>query len=312
MEQRIFELLNYCYSDSLTEETGKLNYQLFIMSLKSMLPFENKIGCKFDEARYSDEVKTLRYYLNGNDELVINKIKQNKPLTKSDVLIEYKIVPIVIANTYWENIINEALKCVVFYTYSKDSILEAIVLSSVLHEYIEGSSLNIDYLHDVAKKRIIEFSIKDFYKDNFNISVKNNYIISFEKERISYLIKDNIFDIPSIANKKLINYILNNNHKENSKECSQENSKEYSLESALVADSNKAYLLSFSSYLYKLRKGILDPNKIKYNSSDKTDLKIHLEKESFTHPILGKCLVIKRTENGAIVKTKIGNINVKG
>ncbi len=298
MEQRIFELLNYCYSDSLTEETGKLNYQLFIMSLKSMLPFESKIGCKFDEVRYSDEVKTLRYYLNGNDELVINKIKQNKPLTKSDVLIEYKIVPIVIANTYWENIINEALKCVVFYTYSKDSILEAIVLSSVLHEYIEGSSLDIEYLHDVTKKRIIEFSIKDFYKDNFNISVKNNYIISFEKERISYLIKDNIFDIPSIANKKLINYILNNNHRE-------------SLQS-VITDSNKAYLLNFSSYLYKLRKGILDPNKIKYNSSDNTDLKIHLEKESFNHPILGKCLVIKRTENGAIVKTKIGNINVKG
>jgi len=299
MEQRIFELLNYCYSDSLTEETGKLNYQLFIMSLKSMLPFESKIGCKFDEVRYSDEVKTLRYYLNGNDEIVINKIKQNKPLTKSDVLIEYKIVPIVIANTYWENIINEALKCVVFYTYSKDSILEAIVLSSVLHEYIEGSSLDIEYLHDVTKKRIIEFSIKDFYKDNFNISVKNNYIISFEKERISYLIKDNIFDIPSIANKKLINYILNNNHRE-------------FLQSALITDSNKAYLLNFSSYLYKLRKGILDPNKIKYNSSDNTDLKIHLEKESFNHPILGKCLVIKRTENGAIVKTKIGNINVKG
>jgi len=298
VEQRIFELLNYCYSDSLTEETGKLNYQLFIMSLKSMLPFESKIGCKFDEVRYSDEVKTLRYYLNGNDELVINKIKQNKPLTKSDVLIEYKIVPIVIANTYWENIINEALKCVVFYTYSKDSILEAIVLSSVLHEYIEGSSLDIEYLHDVTKKRIIEFSIKDFYKDNFNISVKNNYIISFEKERISYLIKDNIFDIPSIANKKLINYILNNNHRE-------------SLQS-VITDSNKAYLLNFSSYLYKLRKGILDPNKIKYNSSDNTDLKIHLEKESFNHPILGKCLVIKRTENGAIVKTKIGNINVKG
>ncbi len=299
MEQRVFELLNYCYSDSLTEETGKLNYQLFIMSLKSMLPFESKIGCKFDEVRYSDEVKTLRYYLNGNDELVINKIKQNKPLTKSDVLIEYKIVPIVIANTYWENIINEALKCVVFYTYSKDSILEAIVLSSVLHEYIEGSSLDIDYLHDITKKRIIEFSIKDFYKDNFDILVKNNYIISFEKERISYLIKDNIFDIPSIANKKLINYILNNNHRE-------------SLQSALITDSNKAYLLNFSSYLYKLRKGILDPNKIKYNSSDNTDFKIHLEKESFNHPILGKCLVIKRTENGAIVKTKIGNINVKG
>ena len=295
MEQKIFDFINYCYSDSLTEEIGKLNYQLFIMSLKSMLPFENKIGCKFDEIRYINEINTLRYYINGNNELVVNKIKQNKPLTKADNLVEYKIIPIIIANTIWKNIINEALRCVVFYTYSKETILETIVLASVLHEYIEGNSIDLDYLHDITKKRIIEFSIKDFYKDNFNILVKNNYVINFEKGRISYIMQNNIFDIPSISDKKLINYIINNNTQQNT----------------LITDSNKANLLSFSSYLYKLRKGILDPNKIKYNFSDNTDLKIYLEKESFTHPILGKCLVIKRIENGAIVKTKIGNIKVR-
>ena len=295
MEQKIFDFINYCYSDSLTEEIGKLNYQLFIMSLKSMLPFENKIGCKFDEIRYINEINTLRYYINGNDELVVNKIKQNKPLTKADNLVEYKIIPIIIANTIWKNIINEALRCVVFYTYSKETILETIVLASVLHEYIEGNSIDLDYLHDITKKRIIEFSIKDFYKDNFNILVKNNYVINFEKGRISYIMQNNIFDMPAISDKKLIKYIVNNNTQQNT----------------LITDSNKANLLSFSSYLYKLRKGILDPNKIKYNFSDNTDLKIYLEKESFTHPILGKCLVIKRLENGAIVKTKIGNIKVR-
>ncbi len=310
MEQKIFELLNYCYSDSLTEEIGKLNYQLFIMSLKSMLPFENKIGCKFDETRYLNEVKTLRYYINGNDEMVVNKIKQNKPLTKADDLVEYKIIPIVIANTLWENIVNEVLKCVVFYTYSKETILEAIVLASVLHEYIEGNNIDKDYLHEVTKKRIIEFSIKDFYKDNFNILVKNNYVINFEKGRISYIMQNNIFDIPSIADKKIINYIINNNI-ELSQELSKENSLEHSKRSALITDANKANLLSFSSYLYKLRKGILDPSKLKYNYNNNTDLKIYIEKENFIHPILGKCLVINRTENGTIVKTKIGNIKVR-
>ena len=106
--------------------------------------------------------------------------------------------------------------------------------------------------------------------------------------------QNNIFDIPSIGSKKIINFIINNNR-----------------DAASVTNLNKANLLSFSSYLYKLRKGILDPNKIKYNCNEKTDLKIHLEKESFIHPVLGKCLVVKRIENGAIVKTKIGNIKVK-
>lgn len=310
MEQKIFELLNYCYSDSLTEEIGKLNYQLFIMSLKSMLPFENKIGCKFDEIRYLNEVKTLRYYINGNDDMVVNKIKQNKPLTKVDDLVEYKIIPIVIANTLWKNIINETLKCVVFYTYSKETILEAIVLASVLHEYIEGNNIDINYLHEVTKKRIIEFSIKDFYKDNFNILVKNNYVISFEKSRISYIMQNSIFDIPAIADKKLINYILNKS-RVFSQELSQENSLKHSQERALITDTNKENLLNFSSYLYKLRKGILDPSKLKYNCNDNTDLKIYIEKENFIHPILGKCIVINRTENGAIVKTKIGNLKVR-
>ena len=52
MEQRINELIKYCISDSLKDEIPDLNYQLFTMSMRSMLPFENKIGCEFDEDRY--------------------------------------------------------------------------------------------------------------------------------------------------------------------------------------------------------------------------------------------------------------------
>lgn len=309
MEQRIFEFIKYCYSDSLTEEIPELNYQLFTISLKSMLPFENKIGCKFDERRYSDEIKTLRYYINGEDELVINKIKQNKPLIALDNLIEYKIIPIVISNVLWENIINEVLKCVVFYTYSKESILEAIALSSLLHEYIENNSTDKDCLHEITKKRIIEFSIKDFFKDNFSVPAKNSYIINFERDRISYIMKDNIFDRSSISDKKITKYVLYNDRgfsPENTQAFSEKDAKD-----AFITDSNNTNLLNLGSYLYKLRKGILDPRKIKYNPDDNIDLKIYTEKESFTHPILGKCLVIKRTENMAIVKTKTGNIKVK-
>lgn len=305
MEQRIFEFIKYCYSDSLTEEIPELNYQLFTISLKSMLPFENKIGCKFDEHRYSDEIKTLRYYINGEDELVINKIKQNKPLITPDNLIEYKIIPIVMSNVLWENIINEVLKCVVFYTYSKESILEAIALSSLLHEYIENNSIDKDYLHEITKKRIIEFSIKDFFKDNFSVPAKNSYIINFERDRISYIMKDNIFDRTSITDKKITKYVLYYD-RANTQAYSEEDAKD-----VFITDSNNTNLLNLSSYLYKLRKGILDPRKIRYNSDDNIDLKIYTGKGSFTHPVLGKCLVIKRTENMVIVKTKIGNIRVK-
>lgn len=295
MEQRIYNFIKYCITDSLTDEIPDLNYQLFTMSIRCMLPFENKIGCKFDENRYLDEIKTLKYYINGEDKLVINKIKQNSAMTMYDSLLEYKIIPIIISNAIWENIINEVLKCLVFYTYSKENILEAIVLSSVLHEYIENNCVDKDNLHSITKQRIIEFSIKDFFKDNFDTLIKNTYNVSFERERISYLMKDNIFDNDIFLDKKIINYVLNENTHKN----------------VIITDSNNNILQNLSSYLYKLRKGIIDPRKIKYNSSDNVELKPNIGQGNIIHPILGKCLVIQRTENEAIVKTKTGNIRVR-
>lgn len=295
MEQKIYEFIKFCNLDSLKDEIPGLNYQLFTMSIRCMLPFENKIGCKFDENRYLDEIKTLKYYINGEDKLVINKIKQNNAMTIYDSLLEYKIIPIIISNTIWDNIINEVLKCLIFYTYSKENILEAIVLSSVLHEYIENNCVDKDYLHSVTKQRIIEFSIKDFFKDNFDTPIKSTYNVSFERERISYLMKDNIIDSDLFSDKKIINYIFN----------------ETSNNNVIISDFNNNNLLSLSSYLFKLRKGMIDPRKIKYSSSNNVDLKPNLAQGNMIHPILGKCLVIQRTENEAIVKTKTGNIRMR-
>jgi hypothetical protein len=295
MERRINELIKYCISDSLKDEIPGLDYQLFTMTMRSMLPFENKIGCKFDEDRYLDEIKTLRYYINGEDKLVINKIKQNSAMTTYDSLLEYKIIPIIIANAIWENVINEVLKCLVFYTYSKESILEAIVLSSVLHEYIENSCVDKGILHSITKQRLIEFSIKDFFQDNFDTAIKNTYNVSFERERIMHLMKDNILENDMFSDKRITNYILN--------EASNNND--------IIADANISNLLNLSSYLYKLRKGVVDPRKIKYISSANVELKPNIIQGNFIHPILGKCLVIQRTENEAIVKTKTGNIRVR-
>ena len=288
----LYEIINYCLSDSLKDEIPNLNYQLFTMSLRSMLPFEHKVGCKFDENRYIDEIKTLKYYINGEDKLVINKIKQNGAMTIYDSLLEYKIIPIIISNSIWENIINEVLRCLVFYTYSKESILEAIALSSMLHEFIENGISDKAYIHNITKQRIIEFSLKDFFIDNFDTTVKNTYNVSFERERIAYIIKDNIFDNDTFSDKKIVNYILNEapNSDKNS--------------------DNNNNLQSLSSYLYKLRKGTIDPRKIKYTSNN-ADLKPKIDQGNFTHPILGKGIVINRTDNEAIVKTKTGNIRLR-
>ncbi len=294
MEQRIHKFIQYCISDKVTDEIPNLDYQLFTMSMRSMLPFENKVGCEFDENRYIDEVKTLRYYINGEDKLVINKIKQSTTMTIYDSLLEYKIIPIIISNSIWDNIINEVLKCLVFYTYCKESILEAIVLSSVLHEYIENNCIDKTQLHNLTKQRIIEFSLKDFFMDKFSLPIKSAYNVGFERERIFYIMKENILDIDSLLDKKIISYVLNEDLHNND-----------------ILENSNNNTLNLSTYLYKLRKGLIDPRKIKYNSNDELELRNKIVQGSFSHPILGKCQVLQRTENEMIIKTKTGNIRVR-
>lgn len=293
MEQKIYDLLCNCYADSLTEIYAKLNYQLFVMSLKSMLPFENKVGCEFDLNRYKYEVETLKYYKNGKDILVDNIIMGNKPLAQYDELIEYKILPIIISNTQWKNISEQALKSIIYYTYSRKSVLNTLIIASLISEYMNNNN-DIDSILQITKKRLIEFSIKSFYMDNYNISAKSNYLINFEKDRIQYIAKNSLFDIEQIKNSKAAQYIIGNTKTK-----------------SLIRDEHREHLLSFSTYLYKLRKGLMDPDKLRYNITEDISINKYLNNNSFVHSILGKCIVLKRNGNEAIVKTKSGIIKVK-
>ncbi|QSX07102.1 hypothetical protein JYG23_07095 [Sedimentibacter sp. zth1] len=294
MEKKIYNLLYNCYANSLEGNFGKLNYQLFVMSLRSMIPYENKLGCEFNTMRYKHEIETLKYYVNGQDTVVENILKGNNPCTAEDKLIQYKIIPIIISNTQWETVINQVLNCAVYFTYSKNTILNALVLSSIIFDYMNNNTINLDSIYEITKKRIIDFSIKSFYKDNFNIVVKSNYIINFEKERISYLIKNNINDMCDESILDLVNLILDGTVIKSS-----------------ISQENDLLIKNFSIYLLKLRKGILDPTKLKFNVNEAIKLDRYLKNDHFKHPILGKCSVINRDGNELIMKTKTGNIKVK-
>lgn len=281
MQSKINTFLNYCYNDT---EKPSIEFQLFLITVKCLMPYEDKIGCFFDVGRYKKEIELFAYYKNGNDDVIDYRIENKVPSYKEDMLFEYKIIPIILSNTVWDNLIDEVFKAVTFYTLNVNTILNSILVSSLIFEYFTGEKDIIQ-----TKERLIELSIKDFLNKN-NFSVDKKYIIDFEKERIKILSKG---DLLYGIDYKSLNYILNN---------SDSNSDSNIVEKEIIE--------SYSSYLNKLRTGKIAPEKLKIPDI-MPNIEECLKQPLFNHPLLGRCKVIERTENEVYIRNKSGIMRIK-
>ena len=241
MLSKIYNLLMYCYNDDTKDKLPDIELQLFLIAVKSLMPYEDNIGCSFDITRYEKEIQLFKCYKNGQDDNLEYYYANNKPSDTADDLLEYKIIPVIIANTEWSNLLNEALKAAVFYSVNKNTILNTILISSVVNEYVNNETDN-ENISKITKERLINFSIKDFINDN-NVQLDKIKLIEFEKERIKMFSKNDLITDELKKKFKSLNYIYNNRTTEN-----------YEI-------TNDSVLYSFSSYLFLLRKGIINPEK---------------------------------------------------
>ena len=260
-------MLNFCFDD-----IQKIDFQLFLITVKCLIPYDDKIGCLFDKDRYKKEIELFASYMNANDELIDYWLQNKEASNLEDNLLEYKIIPLALSNTVWENLTDELLKVVLFYTINKNTILNALLISSAVFDFMIGS--DIESIEEAAKERLINFSVKEFLSKN-QINADKNYIIGFEKERIKMIAKPILFDNNFVNRLKVLNYIF-------------EKSPEY------FTENNSDIINSFSVYLYKLRKGLISPEKLK-----------------IPDPLLGRCKVIKKTEKEAIVRNKSGLMRIR-
>lgn len=290
MLSKISGLLKYCYEDNACDKLPDINLQLFLIMVKSLMPFEDNIGCMFDLLRYEKEIEIFKCYKNGHDDNLEYYYDNKKPSEKDDKLLEFKIIPVIVANTQWDILINETLKASFFYSTNKTVILNTIILSSAINEYLSNENY-MESINEVTKERIINFSLKDFLYSN-NINLNKNSLIEFEKERIKFLSRNEFFTNELIEKYKSLNFIFNVREVEN-----------------YIAD-NETVLSSFSLYLFKLRKGIINPEKLKIPQYNTLEIKEFLKYSSFSHPLLGRCKVIKRGEKEVILKNKSGLIKV--
>ena len=276
-------MLNFCFDD-----IQKIDFQLFLITVKCLIPYDDKIGCLFDKDRYKKEIELFSSYMNGNDETIDYWLRNKEASNLDDNLLEYKIIPLALSNTVWENLTDELIKVVLFYTINKNTILNALLISSAVFDFMTGS--DIESIEEAAKERLINFSVKEFLLKN-QINADKNYIIGFEKERIKMIAKPILFDNNFINGFKVLNYIF-------------EKSPEH------LTENNSDIIDSFSVYLYKLRKGLISPEKLII--PDKIpEIKECLKYSTFSHPLLGRCKVIKRTEKEAIVRNKSGLMRIR-
>lgn len=276
-------MLNFCFDD-----IQKIDFQLFLITVKCLIPYDDKIGCLFDKDRYKKEIELFSSYMNGNDETIDYWLQNKEASNLDDNLLEYKIIPLALSNTVWENLTDELIKVVLFYTINKNTILNALLISSAVFDFMTGS--DIDSIEAAARERLINFSVKEFLIKN-QTNADKNYIIDFEKERIKMIAKPILFDNNFINGFKVLNYIF-------------EKSPEH------LTENNSDIIDSFSVYLYKLRKGLISPEKLII--PDKIpEIKECLKYSTFSHPLLGRCKVIKRTEKEAIVRNKLGLMRIR-
>ncbi len=296
MLSKIYNLLNYCYEDSMTDKFAGIEFQLFIISAKALIPYEDKVGCMFDTDRYKKEIEVFKYYRNGKDDTIDFYFKNNIISDLEDNLIEYKIIPAIISNTFFNTIIEEVLKIVLFFTVNQNTIINAVILSAALHEYFENSISDIDNLKDKIKEKLIEFSLKDYLEKNNLRTLNKSYLIDFEKERIKAIIKNQYFSNEYSAKYKALQFIKNDNNINNSANA--------------IYEGHQEVINNFSAYLLKIRKGTLNPEKLKYKFDNVYDLKDYLNNSTFNHPLLGKCIILKKSKNEIILKNKLGLLRV--
>lgn len=291
MLSRIQNLLYSCYGENTIDRIPDIRFQLFLISVKSLMPYEDNIGCSFDEDRYIKEMELFKYYINGHDDCIENYFKNKRPYDGEDSLIEYKILPAAIANTVWENLIEEVMRTTTFYSVSKITIIDSILISSAVYDYLNSENTDVENMNQNAKERLIQFSIKEF-SEKHNMHLDKMSIIDFEKERIKTISRTQLYSEECILKFNTLQHIISS---------ASPGEKEY----------NDELLSSYCAYLMKLRKGTINPEKLKIGDGKIPELREFLKYSSFSHPLLGKCKIISRNEKEIILRNKTGLMKVK-
>ncbi|EOD00940.1 hypothetical protein [Caldisalinibacter kiritimatiensis] len=336
-------ILNACYEDSISykkqinQTTMKKievkndslywSYivELFIITLKSIMPSAEIVGCKIDYKRFNEELGVWRNYRNGYNKPLLNMFESYYDISywqEKDDSVYSRMIPIIFTNTNWEIIKEELIKNIFYTTGNISNLIEVVTLSKILYIILNNKyNRNYEDIIGDIKEEIIHLSQKDilnkygqYYKCDVS-TYPGNYTIDFERMRIEIL---NVLN--GIGKSKNYKVLINTLEILEKEEVDFGNIEYNFFVNGLVGLLNgytedkefkgKGFINSLCTYIIKLRKGRISPETLKINKYILPDIFKFNVGEEFFHSLLNKCKVLKKIEDGlyivSYIKTKSG------
>ncbi|WP_427338439.1 hypothetical protein [Caloranaerobacter sp. DY30410] len=339
MEDKIrYFINNAVYGDSLRYFVSKSNainqkkikgqwsyiVELFIITVKSLIPSMNVEGTIVEYTRFKEEIKLWISYRHGSNKPLINSVNKFDDKTywiEIDDSVYARIFPIVAANTQWDVILSEVIKNILFTTGNIFILQKCIILSKILYLILNGQK-DYDKIISSLKEEIIRLSQKELiskYNKYYRADIATfpgNFVIDFEKTRIELL---NLFNGKSINNNFYILGKVLDILRGDIKEFSQihYNFFLYGIlglivqnNSELIEYKDKNFIQSLAGYLLRLRKSRINPESLYIKNYYMPDVFKYNVQEEFNHSLLNKCKVVNKEETEKLfityIKTKAG------
>jgi hypothetical protein len=310
--EKIIKPLEFLFYEDIKNNNGPSHItDLIVITIKSLLPSEDYVAVNLDYNRYNEEIKLWKYYRHGENSSLLNILGAVSPevyWNHVDDTVYLRIVPIVLTNKDYSAIKNETIKNVLFSTGNIKTLIEAILLSKLLYLLI----LNEEDIIDKLKEEIINLSQVEFIEEHgkdFRIPIEEydgNFKVLFEQNKIFALnVLNQSYSKDFSSLQDAIEVYLNGKSGRTSIGKSINFYIYGQLDSHFEIDD---YYKELGLYLYRLRKGRINPEVLKIKNYYLPDVFQFSEGDTFYHSLLNKSKVIKKE----VVKNKtIMYVNTK-
>lgn len=307
IQEKIKDFLLTIFNEDYIKNNNEYSYksQILIITIKSLMPSKKKAGSIIDYERYKKEFQLWYYYRNGENNSIINSISalDNKIYwDEFDDTVYTRILPIVLANDKWQVVEEEVIKNTLYTTGKISTLFESLLFSKILYLLLEN---NEDNIIDVLKDEVIKFSQKDFvnkYSNFYRISPNKyfgNFTVEFEKTKIDAI---NMLNKLYIGKFPVVEEIIFNRDKGISSYWK-------AIENLVNREKPKEFKSYFyedmCNYLYKLRKGYINPEVLKINKYYMPDIFSFNIGDEFFHTLLNKSKVINKKENDKTIEIHV-------
>lgn len=292
--------------------------ELFIISLKSLIPSEDELKISIDYKRYNREFNLWKYYRESSNETLNNigkDIDKDIYFNQEDDSIIYRLLPLIFTNTNYNSLYEEVIKNILYTSGNIKNIIENLLLSKLIYLLLNNRNNIVELLkEELINLNQIEF--KDKFGKYFRILPEENkkFTIEFEKIKIDGL---NILNDKLSFNLKTFEKILKV-YNENFEEKNKEKLLEMiilNLDNNIYNETNILYFEELGRYLYNMRKSKINPDSLKIKEYELPDIFSYKKGEWFYHSLLNNCQVIEKTQIDNIIyvklKTKSGIYNFK-